>query len=324
MHVGIDVAPLARTRAGTARYLTGLLGGLQAVPDVTVRRLPATWGATAAGDVAWYPLLLPYRARGVEVLHCPTVRAPLRATVPVVVTVHDVAFLRHPEAFPRWSRTYSALVVPRVARAAARLIAPSEFTRQEIVDVLRIPEDRIRVVPEASHEAFSPDGPAAGGDYVLAVGTLEPRKNLDRTADAARRAGVELRVVGERGWGDVDAAVDGVRWLGRVPDAELARLYRGASCVVYASLYEGFGLPVLEAMACGAPVVTSETGSTAEVADGAAVLVDPLDPEAIAAGIADALARREELRDRGLERARAFSWAATAEATAAVYREVVE
>ena len=115
---------------------------------------------------------------------------------------------------------------------------------------------------------------------------------------------------------------DGVRWLGRVSDAELARLYRGARCVVYASLYEGFGLPVLEAMACGAPVVTSADGATAEVADGAAVLVDPLDPEAIAAGIADALARREELRDRGLERARAFSWAAAAEATAAVYREV--
>ena len=125
-------------------------------------------------------------------------------------------------------------------------------------------------------------------------------------------AGVELRVVGARGWGGVQAA----GWLGRVSDDELARLYRGAKCVVYASLYEGFGLPIAEAMACGTPVVTSRGGATEETAGGAAVLVDPYDPAGIAAGIADATSRRDELRMLGLERARAFSWDAAARATA--------
>ncbi|HKI93473.1 MAG TPA: glycosyltransferase, partial [Gaiellaceae bacterium] len=137
---------------------------------------------------------------------------------------------------------------------------------------------------------------------------------------AVHRAGLELRAVGEPGWGGV--ALAGVRYLGRVGDEELARLYRGALCVAYPSLYEGFGIPVLEAMACGAPVVTSRGGATEEVAGGAAVLVDPLDVAAIAAGIEEAAARREELRALGLERARAFSWEESARRTVEVYREV--
>src|SRR5438128_1289212 len=163
---------------------------------------------------------------------------------------------------------------------------------------------------------------AAVRDYVLAVGTLEPRKNLPRVADAARRAGLELRVVGARGWGDVDVGADGVRFLGFVPDDELASLYRGALCVAYASLYEGFGIPVLEALACGSAVVTSEGTAMAEVADGAAVLVDPRDTDAIAVGIKEAIERRAELAPVGLERARGFTWQASAEATVAVYREL--
>jgi len=114
----------------------------------------------------------------------------------------------------------------------------------------------------------------------------------------------------------------GASWLGEVDDDELARQYRGARCVVYPSLYEGFGIPVLEAMACGAPVVTSAGGAMEEVAHGAAVLVDPLDAAGIAAGIAEAIDRRDELRGRGLARARSFSWADAAERTLAVYREL--
>src|SRR5262245_40564536 len=322
LNVGIDVSPLTRTRAGTARYLEGLLGELERGADARVRRLHFPGGASALGDLVWYPAILPLRARGLDVLHCPGIRAPFRSPVPLVVTVHDVAVLRHPEAFPAWSRRYSRFAIPRIVRAAARLIADSEFTKRELVQLLGVDGELIRVIPLAAGDAFHPDGPAAEGRYVLAVGTLEPRKNLGRLSQAAGRAGVELRVVGERGWGGVRADADGLRWLGRVPDEELAKLYRGALCVAYPSLYEGFGLPVLEAMACGAPVVTSATGATAEVGGDAAVLVDPLDPGAIAGGLDEAIERRDELSERGLQRAAAFSWHATAEATLAVYREV--
>ncbi len=321
LDVGIDVSPLSRTRAGTARYLERLLAELDGEEGLAVRRLGFPGGASAFGDLAWYPALLPLRARGVDVLHCPGIRAPWRSPVPLVVTVHDVAVLRHPDAFPAWSRRYSRFALPRVVRAARRLIADSEFTRRELVELLAVDAAIVRVVPLAAGPAFHPDGPSAPGRYALAVGTLEPRKNLARLSEAAGRAGVELRVVGERGWGGVEPEDDGLRWLGRVPDEELARLYRGALCVAYPSLYEGFGLPVLEAMACGAPVVTSVTGATAEVAGDAAVLVDPFETAAIAAGIEQAIDRREELSELGLGRAASFSWRATAEATMAVYRE---
>jgi glycosyltransferase involved in cell wall biosynthesis len=321
IRVALDVAPLGRTRAGTARYVEGLLDGLAGMSDVDVRRLAFGRGASALGDVLWYPLALPFQARGRDVLHCPGIRAPLRSSVPVVMTIHDVAVLRHGDAFPRWSRTYSRLVLPHAVRAARLMLADSEFTKREVIELLGVPEERIRVVPLAAGAQFSPDGPAAEGEYVFTVGTLEPRKNLHRLAEAARLVGVELRVAGERGWGGVDVVGKAVRWLGRVPDAELPRLYRGALCVAYPSLYEGFGLPVLEGMACGVPVVTSAGGATEELANGAAVLVDPRDVEQIAAGIREAIERRADLRARGLERASNFSWRATAEATAAVYRE---
>jgi glycosyltransferase involved in cell wall biosynthesis len=198
------------------------------------------------------------------------------------------------------------------------VIAISEFTKRELVELLGVPPENVTVIPNGIEHVFTADGPAAEGEYVLAVGTLEPRKNLRRVQEAAEKLGKELRVVGARGWGGVD--VPG--WRGRVDDEELARLYRGAACVVYPSLYEGFGLPIVEAMACGAPVVTSRSGATEETAGGAAVLVDPLDVADIARGIVEALARRDELRAIGLVRARAFDWDETARATAALYREV--
>jgi alpha-1,3-rhamnosyl/mannosyltransferase len=239
------------------------------------------------------------------------------------VTVHDLAVLRHPETFNRWTRTYSPRMVPRVLHAARRVIAVSEFTRRELVELLGVPDDKIRVVPNAVDAEFTREGPSAEGEYVLAVGTLEPRKNLDRLVKAVRKADVELRVVGARGWGGVELGGNGVRWLGEVTDTELARLYRGALCVAYPSLYEGFGIPVLEAMACGVPVVTTRGTAMEEVADGAAVLVDSHDPAEIAAGIERAAADRERLVARGLERARAFRWDTVAASTVGVYREAL-
>ena|SRR5438034_6628571 len=323
MRVGIDVSPLRQTRAGTARYLRGIVPHLEQLVDLET----LTWGgsrtaATVARDAWWYPVALPHRARTVDVLHCSTFRGPVNAPCPVVVTVHDLAVLRHPEAFNRWTRTYSRVVVPRVVRAAERVIAVSEFTKRELVELLGVVEDAIRVIPNAVGDPFVAGGTRADGEYVLAVGTVEPRKNLLRLAKAAQLTGLELRVAGAPGWGNGDLRGGGVRLLGFVDDEELARLYRGALCVAYTSLYEGFGIPVLEALACGVPVVTSAGTAMEEVADGAAVLVDPLDPDAIAAGIREAIGRRHELAALGLDRARLFSWRASAEATAAVYREV--
>ena len=240
-----------------------------------------------------------------------------------MVTVHDLALLRHPEVFNHWSRAYGRFAVPRVVRAARLVIAVSEFTRDELVELLDVDIERIRVVPNGISALFSPEGPAGEGDYVLAVGTLEPRKNLRRLIEATRGLDAELRIVGRRGWGGVDVDESRVRWLGEVPDDELAVLYRGARCLAYPSLYEGFGYPVVEAMACGTPVATSAGGATEEIAGGAAVLVDALDPESIRAGIEEAIARSEELVPKGLARAKAFAPGRFAEATVAVYREAL-
>jgi len=325
IRVAVDVSPLVQTRAGTARYLKGLLRELDRRDDVEVRTLSfgrADRLSTLARDAAWYPFALG-RKRDADLLHCPTYRGPLRPALPIVVTVHDLAVFRHPEAFNRWTRTYSPRVVPRVLAAARRIVAVSEFTRRELVELLHVPPDKIRVVPNGVDDEFTQEGPAAEGEYVLAVGTLEPRKNLPRLVEAARRTDVELRVVGARGWGDVQVEGNGVSWLGELSDDELARQYRGALCVAYPSLYEGFGIPVLEAMACGAPVVTSRGTAMEEVADGAAVLVDSSDPAELAAGIERAASERDVLVPLGLERARAFRWDAIAAATLDVYREAL-
>src|ERR671936_620031 len=272
LRVGIDVSPLALTRAGTARHIRSLLAALPE-EDVQLRRYRLGGSSRAlvpVRDLGWYLAMLPARSRrdGMDVLHCPTHRAPLRSAVPLVVTFHDLAVLRHPESFNSWTRNYSRVVLPRVARTARRLIAVWEFTRRELLELLDVPGEKVRVIPNAVGDPFRPQGDATRGNYVLAVSTLEPRKNLPRLLEAFRRArlnGLRLLVAGGPGWGGVRVEGDGVRWLGEV----------GAE----------------------------------EVAGDAAVLVDPLDPEAIAAGLAEAVERRDELRARGLERAAAFSWA---------------
>jgi glycosyltransferase involved in cell wall biosynthesis len=319
--VGIDVSPLAQTRAGTARHVRGLLGAL-AGHDLEVERL-AFGGrgriATVARDTWWYYAGLPRRSRGLDVLHCTTFRGPLRAPVPFTVTLHDLALVRHPELFPRWHRWTGRLGIGPVARGAGRVLVVSEFTRREAVELLGVDPERVTVIGNAVEPQFRPSDTVSQASYVLAVGTLEPRKNLARVVEAARRAGVELRVAGARGWGGVEAP----GWLGEVTDQELVDLYRGARALVFPSLYEGFGIPVLEAMACGTPVVTSRGGATEEVAGGAAVLVDPLDVESIAAGIAEAETRREELRALGIARAAEFTWARVAARAEAAWRELL-
>jgi glycosyltransferase involved in cell wall biosynthesis len=318
MNVVIDTSPLRLTRAGTARYIRALLDRIDAIEPI------AFGGAGRASvlvrELWWYPFRLSTLAEA-DVLHCPTYYAPVRPRRPSVVTVHDLAVFRYPSAFGSWTRRFVPRAVPAMLRAATCVIAVSEFTASEVERLVGIPRERLAVVPNAADDAFTPDGPRAGGEYVLAVGTLEPRKNLERTIAAAADAGVELRVAGAVGWGGVEPRGAHVRWLGRIDDDELARQYRGASCLVYPSLYEGFGIPPLEAMACGTPVVTSRGGATEEVVGEAAVLVDPLDVADIAAGIQRAARDRDALRAAGLTRARAFSWDETARRTRAVYEQ---
>lgn len=325
MKVGVDVSPLIQTRAGTARVVRGLVGALRGREGLELELL--SFGgpgrvSSVLRDLTWYPMRLERRARELDVLHCTTFRGPVSAAVPTVVTVHDLAILRYPEAFPRWHRHYGSVGLGTVLRGAEAVVAVSQFTKDEVVELAGVPAERIRVVPNGVDGIFraseAPSNSLLQGGYVLAVATLEPRKNLDRVVEAVKLAGVELRVVGARGWGGVD--VPG--WVGEIPDARLADLYRRARCVVYASLYEGFGLPVLEAMASGTPVVTSRGGAMEEVAGGAAVLVDPLDLESITAGIAEAQARRDELVPLGRARAREFTWERTADGVESLWREL--
>jgi glycosyltransferase involved in cell wall biosynthesis len=234
--VGIDMSPLVQTRAGTARHVAGLVGALRGRPGLELVGL-STGGsgrlATVRRDALWYPFRLGRAAGAVDVLHCTTFRAPLRPRAPLVVTVHDLALLRHPEAFPRWHRATGIRALRAGVAAADAIVCVSAFTRDELAGLLGVPTDRMRIVPNAVDAVFGQDGPVADGDYVLAVGTLEPRKNLAAAVEASRLAGVELRVAGAAGWGGV--AAEG--WVGEPSDTELAAQLRGARCQVYPSLY---------------------------------------------------------------------------------------
>jgi glycosyltransferase involved in cell wall biosynthesis len=328
LRVGLDVSPLALTKAGTARYLTSLLDGLEAEPEVEVRRYQLAGPGRVkklVRDAWWYRFTLPRAARrdGVDVLHAPTMRAPFRSSAPLVVTIHDLAVLRRPETFNGWTRRYSAHALPRVARAADAIVVGSEFSRDEVVELLHVAPERIRVIPYGVGPPFTAEGQAADGDYVLAVSTLEPRKNLGRLVEGFRKAGLEgleLRIVGAEGWGDVRVDGDRVHTLSGVDDEELARLYRGAAAVAYVSLYEGFGLPVLEAMACARPVVAPAGRPFSEYAQGIVFEVDPLDPDSISHGLQQAVAAGPQAV--GARRAADFTWERAVQSHLDLYREL--
>jgi glycosyltransferase involved in cell wall biosynthesis len=231
-------------------------------------------------------------------------------------------------------RFFFGTMVPRSARRAARILAVSERTKRDLVELYGVPEARIVVTPNGVDPEFTPSGPAHDGPpYALFVGALGRRKNPVAAIEALPLVDAELRLVlagPDKGGGEAARAaiarhgLDGrVELAGYVPKQELAALYRGAACLVLPSRYEGFGLPVLEAMASGTPVVATAAGALGEVAGDAAILVEEPDPVALAGAIERALADRERLVRAGLARARAFSWRATAERTAAVYRELL-
>jgi len=256
--------------------------------------------------------------------------APSRA--PAIVTLHDIAFLRRPDRLTRRGARVLTRAVDR-ARSAELITCPSATVARELAE-RGFDAERIRVIPWGvdSHHATGDeiarvrDTHHLPDDYVLAVGTLEPRKNLRRLIDAMKRVDLPLVVAGADGWGGIaqelaDSA--DVRFLGHVDPADLPAIYAAAALLAYPSEDEGFGLPVLEAMSAGTPVVTSRGTATEDVAGGAAVLVDPYDTASITAGIETALADRDRLIALGRDRASQHTWAATAAATAAAYREVL-
>ena len=288
------------------------------------------------------------RAR-VDLIHAPAYTAPFWSRVPIVLTIHDVSYALHPEWYPYrrdWARR---AFYRRSAYAASHVITPSTFSATEITAAYRIPPSRITVAPMGVDPAFAHANPAGGElpagvtePYLLHVGDLHERRNLAVVLDAileARRhfgaaAGLSLVLVGiDRGVGDALCAIaveadapDAVVLLGQVSEERLQAFYHGATALVYPSLYEGFGLPVLEAMAAGIPVIASRAASLPEVLGDAGILLDPLDvgawTQAIVRVVNDEHVR-ERMRNAGRARAALFTWERTARATLDVYRRVL-
>jgi len=340
--VVIDADVLGRRRTGDETYMTGLLREL-AASDL---RLAAITRHPELVPEGIEPVELPARSQVLRMaVSVPLVlrrlrpalvhfqhSLPLACPSPAVVTVHDLSFERYPAMMGLRDRLVFRTVVPHSARRAARVLAVSELTKRDLIELYGIPEEKIVVTPNGVDPAFTPDGPSPNGEpYALFVGALQPRKDARLAIEALALLGdgaPKLIVAGKDRGGRADAEraaeqnglSSRVEFRGHVPQEALASLYRGAACLVFPSRYEGFGLPVLEAMASGTPVVATTAGALPEVAGGAAILVEERNSVALAGGIERAIADRERLVAAGLERARLFTWAETARRTLEVYR----
>lgn len=291
----------------------------------------------------WMQFLLPLLLRKIrpDLVHYTNYLAPAVGAGPYVVSVHDMSLTRTPEHHTFRKRALTASLVPRVARQARLVLTPSLATSGDVIRDLGISAERVIAIPYAAAEMFRPV-PEATRDprlpfpYLLFVSTIEPRKNLVRLLNAFASISpsipdVRLVLAGQRGWKCEEiyarAAAPDIRdrvvFLDYVPEESLPALYTHALASLYPSLFEGFGFPVVEAMACGSPVLTSNTTSLAEIGTGAALVVDPLDTSAIAEGmrrLATQPRERARLRALGLERAATFSWNETGRRTLAAYR----
>ncbi|HOT90476.1 MAG TPA: glycosyltransferase family 1 protein [Anaerolineae bacterium] len=307
---------------------------------LTFRDLPLTddWMARL-WQRARVPLPAEWLTGRVDVFYAPDfVLPPLKRTTRAFLTVHDLSFLRYPETFPPKLRTYLAKAVPRSVARADHIFADSEATRRDLIELLHVPPAQVTTLYSGVTPRFNPH-PAEGErahlqarygigarPYILTVGTVQPRKNYIRLMEAcdplAARRPLDLVIVGRPAWlaGPILAAAEQrpyVHLLGFCDDADLPALYRQAALLAFPSLYEGFGFPPLEAMACGTPVVASTASSVPEVVGDAGLLVDPLDVPAWTAALAQALddlSLRDRLRRAGPARAATFTWAHAAQA----------
>jgi glycosyltransferase involved in cell wall biosynthesis len=363
--VGIDARTLAAPKTGDRTYCLNLTRGLARV-DTRNDYLLYTEHETPLADLdagnfhqrvlparpawSWTPVTLPagLRRDGCDLVHVQYI-VPPRCPVPLITTVHDISFRRHPRWFPVKHAALLNLLIPLAILLARRVITGSEHTKREMVELYGTDPEKIAVTPYAADPIYRPMPREQAREavrerfnlrqpYILSVGVLQPRKNLPRLVQAyariAREVPQQLVLVGKEGWAfeTLRRRVAGsgvssrIRFTGYVADADLPPLYAAADLFVYPSLYEGFGLPPLEAMACGTPVVTSDTTSIPEVVGDAAVRVDPLNVDGLAGAMVEVLTSPEQrggLIERGLQRAAQFTWEATARATLGVYEEVL-
>ena len=330
-------AAVRREIGGVERVTLEMAARLPSLrPDRYSIMRPQQMFAHRAGHL-WEQAVLPLAARNARVLYCPANLAPA-ASRRTVVVIHDLAPLRHPGWYSRTFTSYQRYLLPLLADRARRLIAPSEFSRRELAEGLDVDPQRVSVVPNGVGEHFSPaadPGPvrrAFGLDkpYVLVVGTRIARKNFAALAETGRRLrelGVDLVAAGSGRAYMRPGEAPPMRSLGYVKEEHLPGLYAGALALAMPSLYEGFGLPVLEAMASGVPVVAADRAALPETCGGAALLVDPEDGTALADALAAAATDegvRERLVPAGLERARDFTWTRSAQLTDEVIGEVLD
>jgi len=361
LRIGFDLTVANVDQAGTGIYARSVFDALRELDDGTSlvgfvgappRAMDAAKTAvsrlgTLRRDLIWTHLVLPIQAARakVDLLHIPTRVIPVVRPCPTVVTILDTTVLDRPREFPFWQRSYSGALLPFAARYARRIVTISESSRADIVRQFHVPRERVSVTPLAASRAFTrtrPEERASAlrrwekGPFILTVGTIQPRKNIQgllRAMAHLKAAGRTWPLIhaGPLGWHYQDTLHEidrlglkgSVRFLGRVPLHELVALYNAASVFVYPSFYEGFGLPVLEAMACGCPVIASNTSSLPEVVGEAGLLVDPHSVEAIADAITVVMEDKRlasRLADAGLERAAEFSWRRCAQETVECYR----
>lgn len=375
MRIGLDFTSAVHQGAGIGRYTRGLVQALSqlhpeneyvllvsgrpsadALPpslpgNFRIRYLPLAHRWTT---VLWHRLRLPVPADlfigRVDIFHSPDFVLPPLASGKKILTVHDLSFFRYPQGAEPSLRWYLEGAVPRSVARADLLFADSQCTKKDIVDILRVPEEKVEVVYPGVDPIFQPVEDEAEkkrmkakyglhAPFILSVGTIEPRKNFPglmrgfRILREEHKIPHELVIAGAPGWlyQGIYREVDELRlggnvlFLGYVPDWELPALYSLAEVFAFPSFYEGFGLPPLEAMACGVPTVVSNVASLPEAVGDGALLVPPEDTEALAEALYGLLsddALREEMRRKGLERAQRFSWQKTGEEVLAHYRRI--